>query len=78
MNIGNPREFTMLELAELVLELTGSASDLVFEPLPTDDPKQRRPDISLAEQVLGWRPEIELREGLSRTHDWYRSSSEQR
>jgi len=78
MNIGNPDEFTMLELAELVLELTGSTSELVFEPLPTDDPRQRRPDITLAERVLGWRPEIGLREGLSRTHDWYRSSSEQR
>jgi len=77
MNIGNPNEFTMLELAELVLELTGSASELVFEPLPTDDPKQRRPDIALADRVLGWRPEIELREGLARTHDWYRRSSEQ-
>jgi len=78
MNLGNPDEFTMLELAELVLELTGSTSELVFEPLPTDDPRQRRPDITLAERVLGWRPEIGLREGLSRTHDWYRSSSEQR
>jgi nucleoside-diphosphate-sugar epimerase len=72
VNIGNPGEFTMLELAELVLEVTGSASDLVFEPLPTDDPKQRRPDISLAERVLGWHPRVELREGLARTYDWYR------
>jgi dTDP-glucose 4,6-dehydratase len=72
MNIGNPDEFTMLELAELVLEVTGSASDLAFEPLPADDPRQRRPDISLAEQVLGWRPQVALREGLARTHDWYR------
>jgi dTDP-glucose 4,6-dehydratase len=72
MNIGNPDEFTMLELAELVLELTGAASELVFEPLPADDPKQRRPDISLAERVLGWRPRVDLREGLARTHDWYR------
>ncbi len=72
MNIGNPGEFTMLELAELVLEITGSGSELVFEPLPTDDPKQRRPDITLAESVLGWRPEVDLREGLTRTHDWYR------
>ena len=78
MNIGNPNEFTMLELAELVIELTGSKSQLVFEPLPTDDPKQRRPDITLAGQALGWHPEIELREGLARTHDWYRRSSEQR
>ena len=72
MNIGNPGEFTMLELAELVLEVTGSGSDLVFEPLPTDDPKQRRPDISLAERVLGWHPHVELREGLAHTYDWYR------
>jgi dTDP-glucose 4,6-dehydratase len=72
MNIGNPDEFTMLELAELVLELTGSTSELRFEPLPADDPKQRRPDISLAERVLDWHPRVELREGLARTHDWYR------
>ena len=72
MNIGNPDEFTMLELAELVLEVTGSASELVFEPMPVDDPRQRRPDISLAERVLGWHPRVDLREGLARTHDWYR------
>ncbi len=72
VNIGNPGEFTMLELAELVLEVTGSVSELVFEPLPTDDPKQRRPDISLAERVLGWHPRVDLREGLARTYDWYR------
>ena len=72
MNIGNPHEFTMLELAELVLEVTGADSDLVFEPMPIDDPRQRRPDISLAERVLGWHPKVDLREGLARTHDWYR------
>jgi dTDP-glucose 4,6-dehydratase len=72
MNIGNPDEFTMLELAELVLEVTGASVDLVFEPLPADDPKQRRPDISLAEEVLGWHPTVSLREGLALTHDWYR------
>jgi dTDP-glucose 4,6-dehydratase len=72
MNIGNPDEFTMLELAELVLEVTGSTSDLVFEPLPDDDPRQRRPDIALAERVLDWHPRVALREGLARTHDWYR------
>jgi dTDP-glucose 4,6-dehydratase len=72
MNIGNPDEFTMLELAELVLEVTGASSELVFEPIPVDDPRQRRPDISLAERVLGWRPRVDLREGLVRTHDWYR------
>ncbi len=72
LNIGNPVEFSMLELAELVLEVTGSASDLVFEALPADDPKQRRPDIALAERVLGWHPRVDLREGLARTYDWYR------
>jgi dTDP-glucose 4,6-dehydratase len=72
MNIGNPDEFTMLELAELVLEVTGADSNLVFEPIPIDDPRQRRPDISLAERVLGWHPAVDLREGLARTHDWYR------
>jgi nucleoside-diphosphate-sugar epimerase len=72
MNIGNPGEFTMLELAQVVLEVTGSGSDLVFESLPTDDPKQRRPDIALAERVLGWHPRVDLREGLARTYDWYR------
>jgi dTDP-glucose 4,6-dehydratase len=72
MNIGNPDEFTMLELAELVLEVTGSGSEVMFEPLPVDDPRQRRPDISLAERVLGWHPLVDLREGLARTCDWYR------
>ena len=72
MNIGNPDEFTMLELAELVLEVTGASVDLQFEPLPTDDPTQRRPDISLAEEVLGWQPTVAAREGLARTYEWYR------
>jgi dTDP-glucose 4,6-dehydratase len=72
MNIGNPDEFTMLELAELVLEVTGAEVDVVFEPLPIDDPRQRRPDISLAREVLGWHPAVDLREGLALTHDWYR------
>ena len=62
----------MLELAELVLEVTGAGSEVVFEPLPTDDPRQRRPDTTLAERVLGWHPQVDLREGLARTHDWYR------
>jgi dTDP-glucose 4,6-dehydratase len=73
MNIGNPDEFTMLELAEIVQELTCSRLDPIFEALPTDDPKQRRPDISLARRVLGWYPDVDLREGLARTHAWYRS-----
>jgi dTDP-glucose 4,6-dehydratase len=67
VNIGNPNEFTLLELAELLIELTGSESEIVHEALPTDDPKVRRPDITLARQVLGWEPLVELREGLTRT-----------
>ena len=67
VNIGNPNEFTLLELAELLIELTGSQSEIVFEALPTDDPKVRRPDITLAREVLGWEPKVELREGLLRT-----------
>jgi len=72
MNIGNPDEFTVLELAELVLEVTGSTSEITFEALPVDDPVRRRPDISLARRELGWRPEVDLREGLALTYDWYR------
>jgi dTDP-glucose 4,6-dehydratase len=72
MNLGNPAECTVLELAHVVLEVTGSSSELTFEPLPRDDPRQRCPDISLAERVLGWRPQIELEDGLTRTYDWYR------
>jgi dTDP-glucose 4,6-dehydratase len=69
VNIGNPDEFTLLELAETVIEITGSKSEIVFEALPTDDPKQRRPDISLAIDVLGWEPSVSLAEGLRRTID---------
>ncbi len=76
MNLGNPNELTVLELADAVLDVTGSSSEIVFEPLPDDDPRQRRPDIGLAEQVLGWRPVIDLREGLVRTYDWYRGSGD--
>jgi UDP-glucuronate decarboxylase len=67
VNVGNPHEFTIRELAELVIELTGSGSELIFKPLPIDDPRQRQPDISLAERALAWRPRIELRQGLART-----------
>jgi len=69
VNIGNPNEFTLLELAEAVVELTSSRSEIVHEALPIDDPKVRQPDISLAREVLGWEPRIELREGLKRTLD---------
>jgi UDP-glucuronate decarboxylase len=67
INIGNPLEFTMLQLAELVLSLTRSKSKLVFKPLPSDDPRQRKPDISLAKEVLDWSPTTELKHGLERT-----------
>jgi len=67
INLGNPGEFTMLEMAQLVVELTGSKSELVFHPLPADDPKQRRPDITKAGEVLDWRPVTPLREGLGKT-----------
>ena len=67
VNIGNPNEFTLLELAEAVIEVTGSRSEIIYEALPTDDPQVRRPDITLAREMLGWEPEIELREGLRRT-----------
>lgn len=74
INIGNPNEFTMLELAELVLELTGSSSRIDFRPLPSDDPMQRRPDIRLAQERLGWTPEVQLRDGLVRTIEWFRAN----
>jgi UDP-glucuronate decarboxylase len=67
INLGNPTEFTMIELANLIIELTGSTSELTFLPLPEDDPKQRRPDIALAKERLNWEPVIPLREGLLRT-----------
>ncbi len=67
VNIGNPDEYTLLELAKAVVEVTGSGSEIVFEALPTDDPQVRQPDITLAREILGWEPEISLREGLSRT-----------
>jgi dTDP-glucose 4,6-dehydratase len=67
VNIGNPDEFTLLELAETIVELTSSKSGIVHEALPIDDPKVRRPDISLAQQVLGWQPKVGLREGLGLT-----------
>lgn len=72
INIGNPGEFTMLELAEEVLRITGSASPIEHRELPTDDPKQRRPDITLAKATLGWEPRIDLADGLERTVDYFR------
>jgi dTDP-glucose 4,6-dehydratase len=74
VNIGNPGEFNMRELAELVLDVTGSSSEVVYEPLPVDDPTQRKPDITLARERLGWEPQVALREGLERTAAWFRQS----
>ena len=72
VNTGNPGEFTMLELAEKVIKLTGSPSKIVFKPLPADDPKQRKPDISLAKQLLDWEPKIQLEDGLKSTIEYFR------
>jgi UDP-glucuronate decarboxylase len=71
INIGNPGEFTMLELAELVIEMTGTKSKIRFEPLPSDDPRQRRPDISKAQATLAWAPKTPLREGLTKTIGYF-------
>jgi UDP-glucuronate decarboxylase len=71
VNLGNPTEFTILELAELVRELTGSRSDIKFEPLPEDDPRRRKPDICKAKQILNWEPKVPLREGLWKTIEYF-------
>ncbi|MGH8460357.1 MAG: UDP-glucuronic acid decarboxylase family protein [Stenotrophobium sp.] len=71
INLGNPGEFTIRELAELVVKLTGSKSEIVYEPLPQDDPKQRQPDITKARTILGWNPEVALREGLEKTIPYF-------
>ncbi len=72
VNIGNPREFTILQLAETLIQMTGSASRIIFKPLPQDDPIQRRPDITLAREKLGWEPGIQLSEGLEKTIAYFR------
>ena len=71
VNIGNPVEITMLELVELVREVTGSSSEIVFEPLPVGDPTRRRPDITRARELLGWEPTVALRDGLQAMYEWY-------
>ena len=73
INIGNPVEMTILEFARLILRLTGSRSEIVYRPLPQDDPRTRQPDISRAREVLGWEPRVPVEEGLRKTIDWYRS-----
>jgi dTDP-glucose 4,6-dehydratase len=72
VNIGNPVEISLLAFAEEILQLTGAKSKIVFQPLPQDDPKQRRPDISKAKEILGWMPVIERAEGLKRTYDFFK------
>lgn len=74
INIGNPFEFTMIELAELILKITSSTSKIVFKPLPSDDPKQRQPDISLAKKHLDWSPKVNLEDGLRSTVDYFKRS----
>jgi UDP-glucuronate decarboxylase len=72
VNLGNPAEFTMLELAEAVLKAVGGRSQLTFHPLPSDDPRQRQPDISLARERLGWEPRVSLEDGLRETVAYFR------
>ena len=74
INLGNPHEFTILELAKLVLRLTQSKSKIIFKPLPQDDPKQRRPDIAKAKKILKWQPKIELEAGLTKTIEWFKDN----
>jgi UDP-glucuronate decarboxylase len=74
VNVGNPNEFTMLELANAVIELTGARSELVFKELPFDDPQQRQPDIAVARKELGWEPTVQLTEGLTKTIDYFRET----
>ena len=78
VNLGNPREMTLLELAKLILRLSGSRSEIVFRALPTDDPKVRQPDIGRARRLLGWEPRVDVEEGLTRTIEWYRTGRAQR
>jgi UDP-glucuronate decarboxylase len=73
VNLGNPGEFTIRELAEKTIQMTGSSSELINMPLPEDDPTQRQPDIALAKEKLGWEPVIKLDEGLARTIDYFKS-----
>jgi UDP-glucuronate decarboxylase len=74
VNLGNPVEFTIRSLAEMILKATGSKSKIVYHPLPTDDPKQRKPDISLARKELAWAPKVDIETGLARTVEYFRDS----
>ena len=72
-NIGNPVEYTVKQLAEIVVELTGTAAPIVYKPLPEDDPKVRQPDITRARTMLGWEPKVDVREGVQRTIDYFKT-----
>jgi nucleoside-diphosphate-sugar epimerase len=73
VNIGNPVEMTIKQIAETIISMTGSTSKIVYRPLPTDDPKQRRPDITRARTLLGWEPKVQLEEGLIKTIEYFRT-----
>ncbi|MDD5506602.1 MAG: GDP-mannose 4,6-dehydratase, partial [Candidatus Omnitrophica bacterium] len=75
VNLGNPSEFSILEFARLVIKLTGTKSKLVFKPLPQDDPRQRKPDITKAKKLLGFQPKTALQEGLKLTIEWFKNNS---
>jgi dTDP-glucose 4,6-dehydratase len=73
VNIGNPNEITLKDFAEEVLKLTGSSVKIIYKDLPVDDPKQRKPDITMAKQLLGWEPKVDRAEGLKKTYDYFKS-----
>ena len=73
INIGNPREMTIKEMAEMILKVTESKSKLIYKPLPIDDPKVRQPNISRAKKLLGWEPRVGLEEGLNKTVEWFKT-----
>jgi len=73
INIGNPREMTIKEIADTIIRMTGSKSKVVYKPLPTDDPKQRRPDITRARTLLEWEPKVDLEQGLVKTIEYFRT-----
>jgi dTDP-glucose 4,6-dehydratase len=75
VNIGNPDEISLLDFAEEIKSLTGTQSDIVFRPLPQDDPKQRKPDITRAREILGWEPKVHRRDGLKRTLEYFQGTS---
>ena len=76
VNLGNPGEFTVRELAETIIRITGSKSKIVYKPLPQDDPARRKPDVSLARELLGWTPSVSLEDGLRQTIDYFRNLEE--